>query len=88
MNLFKLRIKELRKEKNITQSELARRMKVDRSYVSKIENKSHSQITLGVITNIVKALEIDESPYELFPTCNYCRYKKYYDEHNKDNPPK
>jgi len=51
-NLKKIRIK-----KDITQIEIARRLGVDRSFVSNIENGKNNP-TLSTITNLAKALKI------------------------------
>ncbi|OGG59172.1 hypothetical protein A3C89_02080 [Candidatus Kaiserbacteria bacterium RIFCSPHIGHO2_02_FULL_50_50] len=50
-------LKKIRTDKNITQTELARLLGVDKSFVSNIENgKSNS--TLSTMANIAKVLEI------------------------------
>jgi transcriptional regulator with XRE-family HTH domain len=52
------RIKEIRREKNITLQELADRVKVTKGMVSQIEN-SRALPSLTVLIEIIKALEID-----------------------------
>jgi len=53
-------LKLIRTEKDITQIEIAKRLNVDRSFISNIENgKSNS--TLSTITNLAKVLEVPTS---------------------------
>jgi len=73
--MIKFKIKEIRKYKGISQVELARKVGVDRSYVSKIENNTdNSSITLHTFLKIMNALEV--SPYEIFEFCDNCKYKQ------------
>lgn len=57
-NLKKIRIK-----KNITQSEIAKKLGVDRSFVSNLEN-AKTNPTLSTVTNLAKVLDV--SLKELF----------------------
>ncbi len=53
-------LRKIRTEKKITQIEIAKRLDVDRSFISNIENgKSNS--TLSTITSLAKALEVPTS---------------------------
>jgi transcriptional regulator with XRE-family HTH domain len=47
-----------RKEKGITQEELAHQAGIDRTYIGYIENSKHN-VTLGMLIKIASALEID-----------------------------
>jgi len=51
------RIKQIRREKKLTQEELATRADVNRSYLSVIEN-SHSSPTVDVLERLAQALEV------------------------------
>lgn len=53
-------LKKIRIEKDITQSSIARRLGVDRSFVSNIEN-GKTNPTLSTITNLAKALGVSVS---------------------------
>lgn len=55
-------LKKIRINKNITQTELAEKLGVDKSFVSNLENGKNNP-TLSTITNIAQALEV--SPNEL-----------------------
>lgn len=55
-------LKKIRTEKNITQTELAEKLGVDKSFVSNLEN-GKTNPTLSTITNLAQALEV--SPNEL-----------------------
>jgi transcriptional regulator with XRE-family HTH domain len=50
-------LKRIRTNKNITQTELAETLGVDKSFVSNIEN-GKTNPTLSTITNLAKALKI------------------------------
>jgi transcriptional regulator with XRE-family HTH domain len=50
-------LKKLRSKKNITQTELAQTLNVDKSFVSNIENGKNNP-TLSTITNLAKALGV------------------------------
>jgi transcriptional regulator with XRE-family HTH domain len=52
------RLKDIRKEKNITLQELAESAGVTKSMLSQVEN-SRSVPSLGVLLNLIKALDID-----------------------------
>jgi transcriptional regulator with XRE-family HTH domain len=51
------RIRELRKELNISQEALAYKAEVDRTYVTDIEN-GRRNVSLEILERLVKALEI------------------------------
>jgi transcriptional regulator with XRE-family HTH domain len=50
-------LKLIRAEKNITQIEIAKRLNVDRSFISNIENGKNNP-TLSTITNLAKVLNV------------------------------
>lgn len=50
-------LKRIRTEKGITQIEVARRLNVDRSFVSNIENGKNNP-TLSTITSLAKVLDV------------------------------
>jgi transcriptional regulator with XRE-family HTH domain len=53
-------LKKLRMEKNISQTEIAKALDVDRSFVSNIEN-GKTNPTLSTITNLAKVLGVSAS---------------------------
>ena len=52
-------IREKRLNMKMTQKELARKLRVDKSYISKIENKQISNLSLNLILKLSKILELD-----------------------------
>lgn len=50
-------LKEIRIKKEITQTELAKTLGVDKSFISNIENGKNNP-TLSTITNLAKSLEV------------------------------
>jgi len=78
--MIKFKIKQIRQYKGISQEELARRVGVDRSYISKIENNTNNgSITLHTFLKIMRALESE--PSEIFEFCDNCKYKqKFYEQ--------
>ena len=52
-------IREKRLNMKMTQKELARKLRVDKSYISKIENKQISNISFNLILKLSKILELD-----------------------------
>ncbi|MFZ3012045.1 MAG: helix-turn-helix transcriptional regulator [Minisyncoccia bacterium] len=50
-------LKKIRTKKNITQTELAETLNVDKSFVSNIENGKNNP-TLSTIANLAKALKV------------------------------
>lgn len=60
---FGLRVKQIRKEKNLSQEELAEKAKVHRTYIGMIE-RGEKNITLTNIKKLSNGLEI--SIFELF----------------------
>ena len=59
-----LMIKNARNKKKITQRELAKKLNVSQSYMSKIENRKTKTISVDLILNLSSILEID--PVDLF----------------------
>lgn len=57
-------IRDARKEKHVTQRELAKMINIDFSYISKIETNALGPPSEAVINKIAKTLEIE--PNELF----------------------
>ena len=57
-------IKNARTKKKITQLELAKKLNVSQSYMSKIENRKTKTISIDLILNLSSIVEID--PVELF----------------------
>ena len=50
-------LRKIRSKKNITQTELAQTLNVDKSFISNIENGKNNP-TLSTITNLAKALKV------------------------------
>lgn len=82
----KLRIKEIRKMKGVSQIELATRMRCSRSWVSKIENKNVEDVSIGTLKDIFEALQMH--PSEVCYFCNHCEYKRITENIKKYNLPK
>ena len=59
-----LMIKNARNKKKITQRELAKKLNVSQSYMSKIENRKTKTISIDLILNLSSIVEID--PVDLF----------------------
>lgn len=57
-------IKNARNNKKITQLELAKKLNVSQSYMSKIENRKTKAISIDLILNISSTLELD--PVQVF----------------------
>ena len=57
-------IKNARTKKKITQLELAKKLNVSQSYMSKIENRKTKTISVDLILNLSSIVEID--PVDLF----------------------
>lgn len=55
-------IRKKRIEKNLTQNQLARRLNVSRSYISKLENKSFNNPSLNFLKKLatILGLELDD----------------------------
>lgn len=60
--IYILKIKKLRKEKVLSQKELALRIEISQNYLSEIENHKYD-IKLSLLCKISEALEV--SPFEL-----------------------
>lgn len=52
-------IREKRLDMNMTQKELARKLRLDKSYISKIENKQIKNISLNVVLKLSNILDLD-----------------------------
>jgi transcriptional regulator with XRE-family HTH domain len=52
-----LRIREIRESRQLTQTELARRLGVDRSYLSKIEDGARLQPALRILAHLADHLD-------------------------------
>ena len=52
-------IREKRLDMNMTQKQLARKLRVDKSYISKIENKQIKNISLNVVLKLSNILGLD-----------------------------
>ena len=59
-----LMVKNARNKKKITQLELAKKLNVSQSYMSKIENRKTKTISIDLILNLSSIVEID--PVDLF----------------------
>ncbi len=57
-------LKKLRKEENLTQEQLAEIMKIDKSYISKIENNL-KETKFGTIRRYVEALNVSKMSLKL-----------------------
>ena len=57
-------LRKLRKQKNLTQEQLAELMKIDKSYISKIENNL-KETKFGTIRRYVEALEVNKMSLRL-----------------------
>ena len=64
MGIYVNRIKEIRKQKQLTQAELAKMVNVSTAYVTMIENGDRDMDT-SLMRKIAKALKV--KPYELLP---------------------
>ncbi|MCC0658564.1 helix-turn-helix transcriptional regulator [Clostridioides sp. ES-S-0123-01] len=52
-------LKKLRKERGLTQIELAKKANYSRAYISDLENKRYKNINISTIIDLSLALEID-----------------------------
>ncbi|GMK81746.1 helix-turn-helix domain-containing protein [Clostridioides difficile] len=52
-------LKKLRKERGMTQNELAEKANYSRAYISDLENKRYNNINISTIIDLSLALEID-----------------------------
>ena len=57
-------LKKLRKQENLTQEQLAELMKIDKSYISKIENNL-KETKFGTIRRYVEALKVNKMTLKL-----------------------
>jgi transcriptional regulator with XRE-family HTH domain len=57
-------LKYRRKKLGISQSELAKRLDVDRSYISKIENRKFNNVSIEFIRKLSKELKLN--PVDVF----------------------
>ena len=59
-SIIRKNIKKFRKEKNLTQQDLADMTEISREYICDIENESRNKhITISLLGRIAEALEID-----------------------------
>lgn len=68
-------IKEKRKEKRLTQSELAEKIGKSAGYVNKLENRKYTNVTIQIILKLSKELEICPVEIFLFFSNIDCKYK-------------
>lgn len=54
-------IKKVRKEKGLTQEQLARKMEYSTQFISNIESKNHQTFSLGTLWRLALVLDIDIS---------------------------
>jgi len=73
MDNYKLKIKGIRKSKNISAAKLANKIGVSQSYLSDLENQKYN-IKLFRLLEIGNALEV--CPYKLSDICINCPLKK------------
>jgi len=73
MNNHKLKIKEIRKMKNISGAVIARRIGISQSFYSDLENQKYG-IKLSMILDIGRALGV--CPYKLSNICIGCPMKR------------
>lgn len=52
-------IKKVRKEKGLTQEQLARKMEYSTQFISNIESKNHQTFSLGTLWRLALVLDID-----------------------------
>ncbi|HBG4934285.1 TPA: helix-turn-helix transcriptional regulator [Clostridioides difficile] len=64
-------LKKLRKNKRMTQLELAEKMGRNRSYISKLENQEYKDIGISTILDLSIALEED-----FFELCKYYKLQE------------
>ena len=57
-------LKKRRKKLGISQRKLAKRLRVDRSYLSKVENRKFNNVNMKFITKISRELKLN--PIEVF----------------------
>lgn len=78
-------IKSARKRKGLTQKELAKRLNVNQSYISKAENRNIDTFSVEFILNLSRILSLCPSDVFTFLITNNCKsceklncnYKKY-----------
>ena len=85
--LLGLRIKEIRKQKHITQEELAEMVNLDFGYISKLE-VGRNFPKIGTLENIAKALDVELAEFFRFSSLKEENLKdeiiKIYDKLSKD----
>jgi transcriptional regulator with XRE-family HTH domain len=69
MNNYKLKIKEIRKSKNMSGAELARRIGISQSFLSDLENQKYD-IKVSILFKIGRILEV--CPHKLVNVCINC----------------
>lgn len=58
-NIVGKNIKKFRKEKNLTQRQLAEKLLLSESFIAKLESTTHQTISLDTIEQIAYVLEVD-----------------------------
>ena len=59
--IFGQAVKRLRKERSWTQKELAKRAKISRSYLQRIEGKKSANVSVDTIKKIANAFKVEMS---------------------------
>jgi Predicted transcriptional regulator with C-terminal CBS domains len=76
---YLLLIRKYRKMKKLTQKELAKKAKIDQSYLSKLErNVDEISCTIRVLCDIAEALEVCASDLVVYCKCKMCKNCKRY----------
>ncbi len=57
--LVSVNIKRIRKEKGLTQAELAEKMTYSKQFISNIESRNHQTFSLGTLWRFADVLDID-----------------------------
>ncbi|MCC0677846.1 MULTISPECIES: helix-turn-helix domain-containing protein [unclassified Clostridioides] len=71
-------LKELRKKKKLTQTELAKRVGCHRSQISRLENNEDKDLTIPILIELEIALELDEKYLVNYFADEYIKKRKLY----------
>ncbi|WP_394903986.1 helix-turn-helix domain-containing protein [Clostridioides difficile] len=71
-------LKELRKKKKLTQTELAKRVGCHRSQISRLENNEDKDLTIPILIELEIALELDEKHLVNYFADEYIKKRKSY----------